>query len=323
MAKAGEFSLIERYFAPLAKGVTGALELKDDAGYLTPNPSMDLVVTKDALVEGVHFLPSDPADQVAQKLLRVNLSDLAAKGAKPLHYLLACAWPGDISEEWIADFARGLAEDQDRFGVTLLGGDTVSTDGPKVFSLTAFGECRKGTMIRRAGAKVGDLVCVSGTIGDAGLGLLIGQGKLSLSSQTDQYLTDRYRLPQPRLVLGQRLVGVASACVDISDGLLADCEHLADVSGVRAQINAEDIPISPQASEALKRGLCDLSDLACSGDDYELCFTVAPEGLDALGDLIAAGEVRVIGEVLPGSGVVMVDKGGAEIVMKTKGYQHF
>jgi thiamine-monophosphate kinase len=322
MAKANEFSIIERYFAPLARGAEGALELKDDAGFLTCAPSTDMVVTKDALVEGVHFLSSDSPDQIAKKLLRVNLSDLAAKGAKPLHYLLACAWPKETPEQWIAEFAEGLRQDQEHFGLWLLGGDTVSTEGPKVFSLTAIGTCPAGTMIKRSGAKVGDLVCVSGTIGDAGLGLAVLKGALALNPQEGAFLRQRYLLPQPRLELGQYLVGKANACVDVSDGLMADCAHIAETSGVRIEIRSEDIPISPSARVAIEEGHCTISDLCVSGDDYELCFTIPPERFAQLEPSRLGDGVEIIGKVMAGTGAILKDSNDQEITLKTKGYQH-
>src|ERR1051325_6240577 len=213
-ARPGEFALIAQLFAPLAIA-PGAFGLTDDAALVTPPPGCDLVVTADALVEGVHFLTDDPPDSIAKKALRVNLSDLAAKGAAPMGYLLVLSLPSRVDMTWLRPFAAGLAEDQQSFGPSLLGGDTTSTPGPLTIAITAFGQVPTGSMIRRAGAKAGDLVFVSGTIGDGGAGLACLKGECaSLGSDEREYLIRRYRLPEPRLKLGQALRGVASAALD-------------------------------------------------------------------------------------------------------------
>ncbi|MEX2517760.1 MAG: thiamine-phosphate kinase, partial [Paracoccaceae bacterium] len=205
----GEFALIAALFKPLAAAMPAALGLGDDAAVLTPRPGRDLVLTKDAMVEGVHFLGTDDPAHVAQKLLRVNLSDLAAMGAAPVGYLLATFWPENITRPWIEGFAAGLKADQATFGIGLLGGDTVRTPGPLSLSLTAIGEVENGKALRRSGAEAGDLIAVSGTIGDAALGLMILRGdKLpDLSPAARQHLAARYHLPRPRLALGQQLAG--------------------------------------------------------------------------------------------------------------------
>ncbi len=231
----GEFGRIRRYFAPLAG--PGGLGLKDDAALIDCAPGRSLVVTVDAMVEGIHYLPEDPPELVAKKLLRVNLSDLAAKGARPLHYLLTTALPKAFGDDWVARFAAGLAEDQRQFDVDLLGGDLVSTSGPAVLSLTALGEVAAGTEIRRSGAREGDRVWVSGTIGDAYLGLKVLRGAYSqLDPAERSLLVARFQLPEPRTGLGPRLVGVAHAMCDVSDGLIADLEHICEASGVAAAV---------------------------------------------------------------------------------------
>src|SRR5438270_13013729 len=200
----GEFERIQRYFVPLAG--PGGLELADDAALLDCAPGRRLVVTADAIVAGVHYLPDDPPDLVARKLLRVNLSDLAAMGARPLHYILTTALPAELGPEWLARFAEGLAEDQHRYGISLLGGDSVGTRGPAVLSLTAIGEVAAGQEVRRSGAQPGDLVWISGSIGDAFLGLSVLRGTYSdLSQQHREYLIGRFHLPEPRTELGPRL----------------------------------------------------------------------------------------------------------------------
>ena len=221
-----EFDLIARYFAPLAAGEAGAFGLTDDAAVLTPSPGWATVTTADAMVAGVHFLPEDPPDLIARKLLRVNLSDLAAMGARPRAYLLTTAFPAAIDDAWLAAFTEGLAADQAEFGIHLLGGDTVSTPGPLTLSLMALGEARDGAVLRRSGAKPGDTVYVTGTIGDAALGLDSLRGHLSgLGPRQAEYLAGRYRLPQPRMACGPRLLGLAHAALDVSDGLVGDLDQ--------------------------------------------------------------------------------------------------
>ena len=246
MTEAGlpaEFSLIARHFRPLAG--PGSLDLLDDGALLTPPPGRQLVFTADAMVAGVHFLPDDPADSVAAKLLRVNLSDLAAMGAVPLAYLMTVSAPRETGDAWFAAFATGLARDQAQFGITLLGGDTTSTPGPTTLSLTAIGHVAPGAALRRTGAVAGDEIWVTGTIGDGALGLLALQGKVA---DADGWLAGRYRLPEPRL--GLALHGVVSACMDVSDGLVQDLGHLCRASGLGAVIEAGLVPRSPAALAA-------------------------------------------------------------------------
>ena len=227
-----EFSIIAKYFAPLAG--EGAFGLKDDAAIVPQRAGHDLVVTTDAITEGVDFFAFDPADSIARKALRVNFSDLAAKGSEPAHYLVNLALPHSITEQWLAGFADGLAQDQNEFGVTLLGGDTGATEGPLSIAVTAFGFIPSGQMVRRSGAKVGDHVYVTGTIGDSGGGLAIFKREShSLSDADRDSLIARYRTPQPPVAFAASLRGIAHASVDVSDGLIADLGHIASASGVR------------------------------------------------------------------------------------------
>jgi len=317
-----EFSIIEKFFAPLTDKDPLAFALKDDAAIIHPARGMDLVVTVDGMVAGIHFLQDDPPEEIARKLLRVNMSDLAAKGAEPLSYVLTCAWPRNHSADWIERFAQGLAKDQQCFGVHLIGGDTVATEGPLTLSLTAFGQVRAGQMIKRSGALPGDLVYVSGSIGGGAAGLRVARGELSEIDEAGRgVLLQHYRLPEPRLSLGRRLQGLAHACADVSDGLLADAAHVGEASGVKMVINLEAVPFLTQAVSA---GL-DKRALITGGDDYELLFTLAEDAAGEISTVAAETGVALtaIGRVETGEGVCLYDDQGREIEMRQTGYKHF
>ncbi|HEX9767990.1 MAG TPA: thiamine-phosphate kinase [Kiloniellales bacterium] len=324
----GEFELIAEYFAPLAGGEAGALGLTDDAALLTPPAGRDLVLTVDAMIEGVHFLPNEPPNLVARKLLRVNLSDLAAMGAVPLGYLLAAAWPETKDEAWIAGFAAGLAEDQAIFPVHLLGGDTTRTPGPLALSLTAVGSVPAGAGLRRGTARAGDLLFVSGTIGDSALGLKILRGELKARDGKDRAaLVGRHRLPEPRLALGQALLeqDLASAAIDISDGLVADVGHIAETSGLAARIEAGAVPLSAAAGRAVARDASLRGAVFGGGEDFELAFTAPPERVDALAALAERLDLPItrIGALTDGHGVRLVDESGRDVPLATPGWTHF
>ena len=319
-----EFELIARYFAPLASDSPGALALADDAGLIAPAPGCDHVVTTDALIGGVHFLPDDPADLVARKLLRVNLSDLAAMGARPAAYLLAASFPESTDADWVAAFARGLAADQREFGLSMLGGDTTATRGPPVFTATAIGEVPMGQELRRSTARAGDIVYVSGTVGDAALGLRALQGADGGTVAGNEALIDRYRLPRPRMALGLALRGVATAATDLSDGLLSDLGNVCRASGVGGRIRAEHVPLSPAVHASLVRDASLMGPILTGGDDYELLFTADRRAADAVA---AAGrrsgvEVTAIGHVEAGAGVAVLDPAGRTLDA-SGGYRHF
>jgi thiamine-monophosphate kinase len=309
-----EFSLIARHFRPLAG--PGALDLSDDAAVFAPPLGMELVISADAMVQGVHFLPDDPADLVARKLLRTNVSDLAAMGAVPFGYLTTVSTPRDTPDAWFAGFAAGLAADQAAFGLHLLGGDTTSTPGPISLSLTILGTVLPGRAIRRNGARPGHEVWVSGTIGDGALGLLAAQGK---RADPDGFLADRYRLPQPRL--GLAVAPLVRACMDVSDGLIQDLGHLCRESGVSAEILADAVPLSAAARAADDLPLC-----LTGGDDYELLMAIAPEDAAAfhahaatLG--VAVTRIGRFGSDTPG--VTVRDGRGGEMPMEKGGWSHF
>ena len=324
----GEFELIEKYFAPLASGAAGALGLTDDAALLTPPAGRDLVLTADAMIEGVHFVPDQPPGLVARKLLRVNLSDLAAMGAVPLGYLVTAAWPETKDEAWIAGFAEGLAEDQAVFPVHLLGGDTTRTAGPLALSLTAVGTVPAGGGLRRSTARAGDLLFVSGTIGDSVLGLKILRGELEVPDDRERAaLVARHRLPEPRLALGQALLdeGLATAAIDLSDGLVADIGHIAETSGLAARIEVSAIPLSAAAGRAVADDPVLRAALFGGGEDYELAFAAAPgqaEAIAALAERLAL-PIKWIGALAAGQGVKLVDESGEEVPLVSAGWTHF
>jgi thiamine-monophosphate kinase len=304
-----EFSLIKRFFAPLAG--EGAFSLQDDAAVIAARPGMDLVVTTDAVAEGTDFFAFDPAGMVAQKALRVNLSDLAAKGADPAFYLLNLSLPPSIDETWLAAFADGLKQDQQTFEICLLGGDTGATEGPLTIAVTAFGFVPSGGMVRRSGARPGDAIYVTGQIGDSGGGLAIfKREKHSLSEADRDHLIARYRLPQPPVAFATTLRGLAHAAIDVSDGLIADLGHLAAASSVRIVVEGEKVPLSGPlrglwSDHALLRAVT-------AGDDYQIAFA-APAGL--------SGAFTQIGRVEAGSGAVLTVRG--QEVPVPPGYSHF
>ena len=322
---AGEFETIRRLFAPLAHPEWGR-GLLDDVAVVPTRPGHDLVLTKDAIVEGVHFLPTDPLDTVARKLMRVNLSDLAAKGAEPFGYLLACHWSERCGWPERQAFCDGLREDQKAFGVALLGGDTVSTPGPASFSMTLLGWTPKGRTVGRAGARVGDLVFVTGAIGDGWLGLEASLGKLSLDAERQGALADHYRSPMPRVEFATPVRDFATASIDISDGLIADLGHLAEAGGVGVEIDLEAVPLSA-AGHAWFEGRVDeqaaLEKLVTGGDDYEIALAVAPRDEAAVRREAERRHLRLtrIGRVTAGRGVV-ARFGGKPVTFDKGGFTH-
>ena len=316
-----EFELIYKHFRPLAG--PDALGLGDDAAIFTAPAGRQMVVAADAMVAGVHFLPDDPPELVARKLLRTNLSDLAAMGAAPFGYLLTVSVPRDTPDAWFAAFASGLAADQAEYGITLLGGDTTSTPGPVSLSLTILGTVLPGTALRRTGARPGDGVWVTGTIGDGALGLLAATGRLV---DNDGFLAGRYRLPQPRLALGQRLAGIATAAMDVSDGLVQDLGHLCRGAGIAATIEAALVPLSPAARVAVAADGALLARCLGGGDDYELLLAVADADAPALLEAAAACGVAVtrIGRFVAGPpDVAVCGPDGAPMTLPAGGWSHF
>jgi len=306
-----EFGLIARHFRPLAG--PGALDLLDDAAILAPPPGRELIVTVDAMVEGVHFLPDDPPDLIARKLLRVNLSDLAAKGAVPLAYLLTLSARRGVSDTWLEAFAAGLKQDQEYFNISLLGGDTTSTPGPLSLTVTAIGHVAPGATVRRAGAKIGDAIWVSGTIGDGALGLRAIRGELD---DRDGFLAGRYRLPLPRLGLVDP--AFVRAAMDVSDGLVQDLGHLCRAAGLGATVWAARVPVSVPDPRWLETCLT-------GGDDYELLMIADPVCETAL--QARAGELGVavtrIGTIETESGIRVLDAASQPMTLASGGWSHF
>jgi len=316
---AGEFDLIARYFRPLA-GPEG-LGLLDDAACISVKVGHDLVVTKDLIVEGIHFVGDEPASDIAWKALAVNLSDLAAKGAHPSQYFLGLSLPADKPEAWVEDFANGLKACQHAYGIELAGGDTTASNAGVTISITAFGEVPTGTMIKRSGARVGDTVYVSGTLGDAALGLKMVQGDI----QTDAALVGRYRRPSPRVALGQALRGIASACADISDGLLADMGHICKASQVGARLEQSKLPLSGRTECLVAQDAALWPSVYAGGDDYELVIVAAPDKAGLIAKVAADCGVPItpIGVMEQGSRCHLVDLEGNLVQSDRQGYQHF
>jgi thiamine-monophosphate kinase len=324
----GEDSLIARYFKPLAKD-PGAFNLDDDAAALRAGGE-DIVVTTDAIVEGVHFLPDDPPETLARKALRVNLSDLAAKGATPAGFVLTLALRG-ADDAWLKPFAQGLGEDAAKFGCPLLGGDTVSTPGPLMISVTAFGRLPQGKMVHRSGARPGDRVVVTGTIGDAALGLDVLKGgavagALASDAVAREALIARYRVPQPRNALAKAVRDHAGAAMDVSDGLAGDLAKLCLASSVTAVIDVQSIPVSSAASALLARKVIGIEALVAGGDDYEILCAIPGDRMDAFTQTARQAGVAItaIGDIIAGtSPPSFLDAQGRELALERLSYSHF
>jgi thiamine-monophosphate kinase len=323
-----EDRLIARFFRPLAKH-PGAFGLADDAAALPPPVGCDLVLTTDGVIVGVHGFADDPPGDIARKALRMNLSDLAAKGARPLGFLLALALPPGIDESWLASFAAGLGDDAERYGCPLLGGDTDHTPGPLSVSIAAFGAVPQSRMVRRATAKPGDCVVVTGTIGDAALGLQLRRDqsladRWGLSQAMMAHLAARYLLPQPRTALAEAVLHHASAAMDISDGLAGDLAKLCRASCVATDIDMSRVPLSEAARACVTADPAALDTAVTGGDDYEILLTVPSNRLGSL--LAAAREAGVavteIGKIAAGEGVRFL-RDGKTLSFAQASYSHF
>lgn len=325
MTRRSEFDLIAALFAPLSDEAHG-LNLKDDAARIRPDPGHDLIVTTDALVAGVHFFPDDSPADIARKALRVNLSDVAAKGAVPLFYLLALALPDSVDDGWLEAFAAGLAADREAYGVILIGGDTVATPGPLTLAVTAFGQVRQGMALHRGAAQRDDRIFVTGSIGDAALGLQVRRGGLDLlPAAARETLLRRYLLPDPRTTVGPRLVALAHAAMDVSDGLVGDLGHICRASGLGAEILADLVPRSTAAHQALELDPAGLEVVLTGGDDYEILFTAPADRAPALAEIAAETGVRIteIGRMAPGDRVTVWGPDRQPLHFEKTGHRHF
>jgi thiamine-monophosphate kinase len=326
--ESAEDRLITRYFRPLATA-PGAFGLIDDAAALTPPPGCDLVLTTDGVIAGVHFFPDDPPAMVGRKALRMNLSDLAAKGARPLGFLLSVALPEGFGEAWLGAFAAALADDAAHYGCPLYGGDTDHTPGPISLSIFAFGAVPQGKMVRRSTARPGDRIVVTGTIGDAAIGLQLRRERTlarrwGLSEAAAAQLENRYLLPQPRNALAGAVLQYASAAIDVSDGLVGDLGKLCRASSVAADIDVATVPLSDAARAAIAAESALLETALTGGDDYEIVLTLAPEKLDGFRTAAAAAGVAVteIGGVQAGEGTRFLHEGKA-LTFTRASYSHF
>jgi thiamine-monophosphate kinase len=324
----GEERIID-LFRPLAHP-SGAFGLVDDCAALAPTPGADLVLKADAIVGSVHFFADDPPADVARKALRVNLSDLAAKGARPVGFLLTLALPVDFGFPWVAAFAEGLAADAAAYSCPLFGGDTVSTPGPVTISVTVFGSVPAGTMVRRGGARAGDRILVSGTIGDAALGVLLCKdaalaGRWSLTAAQAEHLVGRYRVPQPRNAAAEAIRQFAHGGMDVSDGLVGDLEKMCAVSGVAATIQTDLVPLSDAARTVLAADPALIEPILTGGDDYEVLVTAEGAKVAALRDAARAAGVTLteIGRMTAGEGAQVLDKDGRRLRFAQGAYSHF
>jgi thiamine-monophosphate kinase len=325
----GEEAIV-RALAPLAEGFAGAFGLQDDCAVLTPAPGTELVLKTDPVAEGVHFLADDAPEDVAWKALAVNVSDLAAKAARPIAYLMALSFPAAPSASWLSSFAAGLAEAQARFGCHLIGGDTDRRPGPLTIAITLIGEVERGRMVRRGTAVAGEALFVSGTLGDAALGLALRKdGALAaawgLTPGEAEHLRRRYARPEPRLSLATTLREHASAAMDISDGLAKDLARLCAASGCAARVRFADMPLSPAAAKALAADPALARLIVAAGDDYEVLAAVpAAKAAQFQASAAAAGvTVTRIGTTEPGAGISIEDRDGRALSLERTGWDHF
>lgn len=340
MPIANEFSIIAKYFKPLAAGFTGSLNLSDDAAIIAQLPDSELVITKDAISQGIHFIGNEPPELIAGKALRVNLSDLAAMGATPLCYFLALMLPKNTSEQWLEKFAGGLKQTQEEFNISLAGGDTTATEGSFSISITAIGTIPKGAALKRSGAKAGDDIYVSGTLGDSALGLELLQS--SPFPHPPSHFINRYLTPEPRIKLGEKLRGTATSAMDISDGLAQDLGHICTASNVGAIIYAEKIPISKCHPALVAESGENHTDLTYNtrprnecwvtiekaltgGDDYELLFTAAPDKRQFIAALAKPLNLQItlIGQITQDKNIIILDKNNDILQLDKKGFAHF
>jgi len=324
MSRSSEFDWIERHLAPLA--AKQAFGLKDDAALIQCGTDYDLVVTQDAILEGIHFLPDDPVETIAQKALRVNVSDIVAKGAQPFAYSMALGMPDAWQNLQMEQFAGGLRMDQDTYGLKLLGGDTYRSPDRLCVSVTMFGRVEPQNYKSRLGAKPGDVLMVSGTMGDGALGLQAATKDLVIASNAAKQLLDAYRLPRPPLAMATIIARHATASMDISDGLIGDCEKLCRASSVGATIEQNNVPLSPAVHEALETDPGLIENVLGGGDDYQTLSTFRPQDKEQVLAQAKAAAVQLteIGEItrdtLEG---VSLTRAGVPVSLQTTSYSHF
>ncbi|HEX4892905.1 MAG TPA: thiamine-phosphate kinase [Hyphomicrobiaceae bacterium] len=327
----GEEAIIQEYLAPLAAGYPGAFDLRDDCAAITPTPGHDLIVKTDPVAGGIHFFPDDPPEDIGWKALAVNVSDLAAKAAVPVAYLMALSFPEAPTRSWMERFARGLHEAQTAFGMHLIGGDTDRRPGPVTISITVFGEVPTGTMVRRGAARTGDLIYVSGELGAAATGLALLNSPdlaqdLAIAGDDVATLVARFRRPTPRLSLREALRRYASAAMDLSDGLAKDLDRMCRASSCGATIQVASVPVLPATAAALARDRAFIRNVIAAGDDYEVLATVAPEHAAAFEACVRGTSdvsVSCIGSVRADSGVALIAADGQPITLDRAGWDHF
>ncbi len=330
-----EFELIAKYFAPLcAKNAFGLL---DDAAIISPPAGFDLVVTKDMLVSEKHFFDNDPPEAIAAKALRVNLSDLAAKGATPLGFLLGIALPANWETDWLERFAAGLGKDIDTYKCPLYGGDTVRSSGDLTLSVTAFGTVPKGKMVRRTTMQAGDNLYITGTIGDSAVGLKMrlysknGRWDTNFKNHQTQdhldYLLNRYLLPQPRVELSEAVLEYASACMDISDGFVGDLYKMLVTEKLKLNFPLAKIPISQAARNAILIESELITTILTGGDDYELLIAVSPCSKKAFEQAATKTKtvITYVGTAEQGESALLeiLDAQGDTIEFASKSFSHF
>ncbi|MCG8506107.1 MAG: thiamine-phosphate kinase [Sphingomonadales bacterium] len=315
-----EFDVIREIFAPLAPEGAPAFGLTDDAAVLSPEAGRSLVISTDMLAAGTHFLPDDQPDVVAARSLGANLSDLAAMGAAPRGYFLTLSIPPDIEPGWLRLLAGRLLADQTRYGLALFGGDTITGAGPLTLAVTIVGSVPEGEALLRSGARAGDSVFVTGTLGDAALGLAGLKGEIAAVDS----LIERYRTPEPRIEIGRKLRGLASACIDVSDGLIADLGHICAASGLGAAVERAKLPLSDAASELIESRPDLWPAITSGGDDYELIFTAdAARELEILAICQETGtRITQVGRMTGGNVVTLTDEAGRDVTPATGGYRH-
>ena len=321
--KTNEFQIISEFFSPLAKEY-GSFNLQDDVALLVNKKNNEFIVSTDMLVGEVHFFSNDKAEDIASKSIRVNISDIVSKGGVPKYFFISIALPKHINDSWIKSFAKGLALEQKKFNISLMGGDTVSTSGPLTINIVCIGSIKKNKLIRRNSAKPGDDLYVTGEIGSAKIGLEIIKNNIVAKGNKKNYFIKKYRFPDPKNLLGPKLINLASSSIDISDGLISDLNHICLASNVRAQINYSLLPVSPFISNLKIAENKLVSILLNGGDDYEILFTSKSGNYEKIINLSKSLEVNItkIGSIVDGEGIEVFDNESKKIDIILDGYKH-